>query len=53
MQVEMTIDQIKRLIEALKKSRDWRDNCLANYLEQHLPGKQVWTSDINLDEIPF
>ncbi len=53
MQVELTVEQIKRLISALKESDEWKNKCLASYLEQYLGSRQIWTSNIDLDEIPF
>jgi hypothetical protein len=53
MQVELTTEQIERLISTLRESDEWKNKCLASYLEQYLRGKQVWISNVDLDEIPF
>jgi hypothetical protein len=53
MNVNLSIEQLERIIEALRKSHmTKKDTYLANYLET-VKKNQVPTQELDLDEIPF
>ena len=53
MYVNLSIEQLNRIIEALKKSHMSRsDTYLINYLET-VKKNQVQAQELDLDEIPF
>jgi hypothetical protein len=53
MQVSLAESNVRRIIELLEASGKPVDKVLASYLSRKLQEQAVYTSSINLDEIPF